>query len=142
MVLRQLIQRIFICTLILLALLNSIELFITRRYSEQTGNDTISQWEERFTRLKKQLPVQGGTIGYLGDFDIQGIEINIADQETEYILAQYTMAPIVLERGTDHEWIIGNLSAEAYRAWVISNSGEYEITAFGNDLYLIHQNKP
>ena len=103
------------------------------------GDETMDKWEQRFTELKEQLPVKNGTVGYLADFDVEGVESNIADQEAEYILAQYTMAPVVLERGTNREWIVGNLSLQAYKIWESSTNQKVEVFGFGKNLYLIHK---
>ncbi len=103
------------------------------------GDTSIDKWEKRFVDLKEQLPVKNGVVGYVADFDIKGVESNIADQEAEYILAQYTMAPVVLERSTDHEWVIGNLSPQAFEIWNNSQAGQFEVFGFGKDLYLFHK---
>jgi hypothetical protein len=49
------------------------------------------------------------------------------------------MAPVVLERSTDHEWIVGNLTPQALEAWKSSFTEPIEVFEFGKNLYLIHK---
>ena len=128
--------------LVLSALSYAFQAFNSTTEFDADGDETIERWDERFAKLKEKLPVKHGVVGYLADFDVAGIESSLADQEAEYILAQYSMAPIVLARSTHYEWIIGNLSHQAYTAWLDSAVGAYEVTDFRDNLYLIHRVEP
>lgn len=132
-------QRIFIVVLFMGAIFYAYQTFRSTDQLGAIGDPTIDNWEKRFVALKEQLPVKNGIIGYLADFDIPGVQSNISDQEAEYILAQYTMAPVVLERGTNREWILGNLTPSAFKIWEGTATGKYEVTGFGKNLYLIHK---
>ena len=71
--------------------------------------DGISVWEQRLSRLKDNLPPDG-IIGYVSDWDIPGEESS-SDLETEYRLTQYTLAPLVLTRGTGYNLVVGNIAS-------------------------------
>ena len=43
-------------------------------------------------------------IGYISDSDVPGAAYDAANDEGEYILTQYALAPIIIVRGTDQEW--------------------------------------
>ena len=68
----------------------------------------------RFAPVRGALPFVRGVIGYISDSDVPGADFNAANDEGEYILTQYALAPIVLVRGTDQEWNLANLSRESF----------------------------
>ena len=104
--------------------------------------DPVAEWEDRFERLKLALPFTRGFVGYISDADIPGVEFSEANDQAEYVLTQYVMAPIILIRGTGQEWNIGNLGTDAFRVWKTSINGRFEIIPFGGGLYLIHKTGP
>lgn len=77
--------------------------------AETNVEEMVTAWEKRQRKIRLLLP-DNGVIGYLADWDIPEYESGAKDQEVEFILAQYTVAPLVLERGTNHELILGNFS--------------------------------
>jgi len=74
---------------------------------EISGDDMVSAWDKRLRKIRPLLP-ESGVIGYLADWDVPGGTFGSSDQEVEFLLAQYTIAPVVLERGKDHAIILGN----------------------------------
>jgi hypothetical protein len=75
--------------------------------SGMTGDDMVTAWDKRLRKIRPLLP-EYGVIGYLADWDIPGAKYGSSDQEVEFLLAQYTVAPVVLERGPVHSIILGN----------------------------------
>ncbi len=73
------------------------------------GDDMVTAWDKRLRKIRPLLP-EYGVAGYLADWDIPGAQFGSSDQEVEFLLAQYTVAPVVLERGKDHPIILGNFS--------------------------------
>jgi len=57
--------------------------------------------DERFAGLKQSLPKRG-VVGYIG---AQG-------QLHDYYLAQYALAPIVVDDSTNHLFVVGNFRSE------------------------------
>jgi hypothetical protein len=76
---------------------------------EVSGDDMVTAWDKRLRKIRSLLP-EYGVIGYAADWDIPGGTFGSSDQEVEFLLAQYTVAPVVLERGTNHSIILGNFS--------------------------------
>lgn len=76
---------------------------------EVNGDDMVTAWDKRLRKIRPLLP-EYGVVGYLADWDIPGAQYGSSDQEVEFLLAQYTVAPVVLERGKDHPMILGNFS--------------------------------
>jgi len=101
--------------------------------------DPVTIWESKFKKLKKALPADVKTVGYLADWDIQDIEYSNGDQHGEYVLVQYVLSPVIAVRGSEPEWIIGNLTPRAYKKWWSTTQGQYEVTFFKHNLYLIHR---
>ena len=117
----------------------SIQNLISTRQLGSLTDDPVADWEKRFTPLKERLPFVRGVVGYISDSSIPGVDYDAANDEGEYILTQYVMSPIILVKGTNQEWNIGNLGREAYRVWSQSNQGLFQVTAYKDGLYLLHR---
>jgi hypothetical protein len=74
-----------------------------------SGDDMVTAWDKRLRKVRQILP-KYGVVGYLADWDIPDYSYGSSDQEVEFLLAQYTVAPVVLERGAHHQLILGNFS--------------------------------
>jgi len=99
----------------------------------------IPKYEERFDPVKAALPFKHGVIGYVADWDLRSSSKSEANSEGEHILTQYTMSPIVVSRNTDREWILVNLNPEDFETWFGMQSGNYEVTQFKYNLYLVRR---
>jgi hypothetical protein len=117
----------------------SIQNLVSTKTLGSTTDDPVADWERRFGPLKRQLPFVRGAVGYISDSSIPGITTDLANDQGEYVLTQYVMAPIIIVKGTDQEWTIGNLSPQAFRTWSQSNLAQYEVRAFTGGLYLLHR---
>ncbi len=106
------------------------------------ADDPVADWERRFGPLKRALPFERGFVGYISDSSIPGIITDINNDQGEYVLTQYVMAPIIIIKGTAEEWNIGNLSPQAYRVWSLANQGKFDVHAFTGGLYLLHRISP
>ena len=124
---------------ILSSIYQSINYLIATKELGSLEEDPVTIWESKFSKLKKALPADVKTVGYVADWDIPGIEYGNGDQHGEYVLVQYVLSPVITVRSSEQEWIIGNLSPEAYKRWWSSTRGKYEVTFFKNNLYLIHK---
>jgi hypothetical protein len=132
-------QRIIIVLIVLASLYASVQNLISTKYLGSITDDPVADWEIRFAPLKAQLPFKRGVVGYISDSNIPGYTYNAANDEGEYVLAQYVLAPIIIVRGTGQEWNIGNLDKPAYDIWSQSNQGQFEVIPFKDKLYLIHR---
>ena len=64
-----------------------------------TTSDIAASSDERFAALKAALPSRG-VIGYIGESGNSGL--------ADYYLAQYALAPLILDRSTNHSLVLGN----------------------------------
>jgi hypothetical protein len=79
--------------------------------------DEITAYESRFKLLRTALPARG-TVGYLGHPEPTGPTPNDSNSAAllhfrRYLLAQYSLAPVLLIESTDHELIVGNFYPES-----------------------------
>ena len=101
--------------------------------------DPVADWEVRFEPLRERLPFVRGVVGYISDAGIPGATYDRANEEGEFILTQYALAPIIIVWGTAQEWNVANLSGEAYRLWSAQEHPEFDVQPLGSGLYLLHR---
>jgi hypothetical protein len=107
----------------------------------KTDAEFFQLWEKRFEPIKKDLPFTYGVIGYVGDWDVPGLDYDRANTELELILTQYALTPIVVTRDTGHEWILVNLSATDFDTWLGVQEEDFEVTRYKYSLYLLRRIK-
>ena len=114
-------------------------------------------WENRLHSVKEELPAGVKREGYLSEWDFPetqlppGLERNGYTTEwdlppqyrqvgalNEFRLTKYALAPIIVERGSDYDWILGNFSESRFKPWLQDTIGKYEIKKIGG-IYLIHR---
>jgi hypothetical protein len=132
-------QRILLPILAAASLYASVQNLFSTRELGSILEDPVAKWEVRFGRLKEHLPFVRGALGYISDSDMGGTAYNSGNDEGEYILVQYALAPRILIRGTDQEWNLANLSPEAFRLWSSQEHPEFDIQPLGRGLYLLHR---
>ena len=103
------------------------------------ADDSVTKWEKRILPVLDQVPGDVSVFGYVADWDIPEAGYNLVDQDQEFVLTQYVLAPRILQRGLDHEWIIGNFISADFSEWLDQNLSSYELTKFGFGIYLIHR---
>jgi hypothetical protein len=64
-----------------------------------SADDISARSDQRFTTLKAQLPNRG-VIGYIGEPGNSGT--------ADYYLAQYALAPLVIDHSANHAFVIGS----------------------------------
>jgi len=106
------------------------------------AGDFVSGWEERMEKVKNRLPDDVTVIGYVTDADIPGVEQNPIDQDNEYMLSQYSLAPIKVVPGLEAEWILGNFTVPGFQTWLDKSLDEYAIRNLGYGIYLVHRGLP
>ncbi len=132
-------QRGALALLVLASLVASLQNLVSTRDLGSVTDDPVADWEKRFTPIKQQLPFQRGLMGYISDSDVPGSSYDAANDEGEYVLTQYVLAPIIIKRGTAQEWNIANLDRQAFDLWNKSNGSKFQVTAFKGGLYLLHR---
>lgn len=92
--------RLVLLVFVLCCLLSSARLVIQAPIPGRSAPDDVEGRSDlRFAKLKAALP-QRGVIGYVGDGGESGVPA--------YYLAQYALAPLVLDRSPDHLFVVGN----------------------------------
>jgi hypothetical protein len=136
---RNFLRAAMLGVVILWSINQSVNHLISTKQLGSLEQDPVTIWESKFNKLKKALPTEVKTVGYLADWDIEGMEYSNGDQHGEYVLMQYVLSPIIAVRDSEQEWIIGNLTSAAYEKWLRTTRGKYEVTFFKHNLYLIHK---
>jgi hypothetical protein len=77
-----------------------------------SAQDEITAYESRFRLLRSALPARG-VVGYLGHPEPTGATPRDSNAAAllhfrRYLLAQYSLAPVLLIESTDHELVVGN----------------------------------
>lgn len=102
-----------------------------------SSDEMVSKWEDRVQALHEALPAGVSQVGYVDDAALGGdasqLDVN------EFQLMQYSVAPVAIQAGMGHEWIVGNFrDDENLEAWLAEELGTFELQEFGFGLYLIH----
>lgn len=105
-------------------------------------DNPVDRWAARLQAIPALLPAGVETVGYLADWDIPGRPYDGVDQDAEYMLTQYSLAPLRVVPGADHEWIIGNFTAPGFESFLDGILPAYEIRSLKLGIYLIHRSPP
>jgi hypothetical protein len=108
------------------------------------GEDMVSTWERRLRKARLLLP-QNGMVGYIADWDLPDKKIAPKDQEIEFVLTQYTLAPLVFTRGTHQNIVVGNFNdtGDPDKLNTLSTLfGIEPVNAFSNEFYIFKGSKP
>jgi hypothetical protein len=95
--------------------------------------DTAGANEVRFAELRQVLPPHA-TVGYVSDIGGAGFSRSGA-----YYLAQYALAPALLDPGVNHEWIVGNFSSPAAIEAALREKHLAPARDFGNGVLLLRK---
>lgn len=135
-------QASLLIAIVIISLYSSVRNLLSTRELGNLHEDPVAAWDRRFESLKERLPFERGVVGYISDADVPGAQYDPNDVLGEYILTQYAMSPIVIVKGSDQEWNVGNLGPQAYRIWSQANQGRFEVFTFQGNLYLFHRVRP
>ncbi len=132
-------QRLALVLIVLGSLAASVQNLLATRSLGSVTDDPVADWEKRFAPIEARLPFKRGVVGYISDSSIPGIAYDAANDEGEYVLTQYALAPIIIVKGTNEEWNIANLSRAAFEAWDKTNAGKFQVIPLKGGLYLLHR---
>jgi hypothetical protein len=127
------------CALVVINFRAALREIETARAIPPTDGPFFFEWEARFDPIKEDIPFSQGLIGYASDWDLSGAQYSPADAGAEHILTQYSLAPIVVARDDGREWIIANLSAGDFETWLAAQEGEFRVTRYRKNLYLVQR---
>lgn len=107
---------------------------------EFISNDMVYAWDRRLQKVRADLPADVGLVGYVGDWDIlPADEYYYAGEETEYVLTQYALSPVIVQRGDHYEWVIVNMTPKAHAIWLERQPQNMKVIDYGLRIYLIHR---
>jgi len=109
---------------------------------DQPFDNAVDEWEKRMRPVRDYIPDDVAQLGYVADWDLPNSVTDPVDQDTEFVLTQYALAPRIVQPGLEHEWIIGNFLDPNFKAWLDRSSPSYEIRSFGYGIYVIHRTSP
>ncbi len=132
-------QRAALGLIVLASLAASVQNLLSTRSLGSVSDDPVADWEKRFAPIRARLPFERGVVGYISDSNVPGAAYDAANDEGEYVLTQYALAPIIIVKGTAQEWNIANLDRAAFEAWSKTNGGKFEVMSFKGGLYLLHR---
>jgi hypothetical protein len=133
------VQRIFLALIAIASLYAAVRNLVSTFDLGSLQDDPVAHWEKRFGPVRQRLPFVRGVIGYISDSDVPGASFDAANDEGEYILTQYALAPIVIVRGTEQEWNLANLTRDTFDRWRRLHAAGFEIVWQQNGLYLLRR---
>ena len=136
---KKYVQRVVLVAIALLGLKTGIENFKSGIAERSNDAEVIATWNDRLSKLIEPIPFERGLVGYLSNEDIPGTTFDSNDAEGEFVLAQYAVAPLILVRGMEQEWVILNLDSETFEKWRQENAKEFEVVRSGGGMVLVHK---
>jgi hypothetical protein len=133
-----LVSRIVFATFLCLEAATSWKNLLYIKALEYNASEPVAEWERRMAPLKAALPIARGFVGYVSDSAVACFDCANVDDQIEYTLTQYALAPMIVNKGTNYEWIVGNFGKGTFTAWVQSHPGNYKLVRFPYGIYLIH----
>lgn len=139
------IRRISFLLMIALCLIfSAYQSFVLYRHFRPSAAETneVSAWENRLQPLKAKVPSDTMQVGYLAEWDIPGAVYGQTDQFHEFNLTVYSLAPLIVRRGAQSNWIVGNfgtLSPKKFEPWLRVAVGSYTLQEISGGIYLIHR---
>lgn len=88
--------------------------------------------------VREALPIQRGLVGYISEENVENVEFAYWDIETEFLLTQYALAPLIVKKGLAAEWNVVVLKDDDLETWRQSNPGEYEIIKIKGKFSILH----
>jgi len=140
-IVRSILQKIAIGVIVIASMVLSVKHLSDSTLKGTFQDDPVADFEHKVVKLKDGLPANVGEVGYISDWDVPGISPD-PNLVGEYILIQYSMAPVIVVRGMDFEWIIGNLTPDSARRLKEQSGQNYQIKYYDYGLYLIHRIAP
>ena len=102
-------------------------------------DEGVRRFEERLKNLRDLIPLEHGIIGYISNENIDSVEYDAANASGEYVLSQYALSPLILDKGKYHEWNILNMTSNAYNLWNKQHGSDFKVVGSGGGFYLVQR---
>lgn len=136
---KNILQGMVLAVIAGLGIKTGIQSLQTSFAERSNDSEVIAAWNERLEKLIEPIPFERGFVGYLSNKDIPGANFESNDAEGEFVLTQYAIAPLILVRGTEQEWVILNLDPETLKKWREENKDQFEVVRSGGGMTLAHR---
>ena len=136
-----LIKRLALVLLILVSAYSSVAYLIERIQAWNPiliTNDGVYDWDARLSSLRADLPADVKVVGYISDWDVLP-DYDYPNNETEYVLTQYTLAPVIVTRDAERAWVIVNLAPKDFETWLATQSTDIKVKKYPLGLFLVHK---
>lgn len=121
-------RKILVIVMLVISLSAIRQLWTSSMNIADRGSDALDRWEANMILAKEDLPINRGVVGYISEENVPGAEYEYWDSETEFLLTQYALAPLVLKKGPIAEWNVVVLNDKDLATWLTAYHGHYEIT--------------
>ena len=126
-ILLPLMRKSLVVLLVAFSLYSIYQMVIASMNIGDTGSERLDLWEADMQLVKEALPLERGVVGYISEENLEGAEFAFWDNETEFILTQYALAPLILKKGLAAEWNVVVLRDKELNQWLEANPGNYEL---------------
>mgnify|MGYP001767478416 CR=1 FL=1 len=136
-----LLKKLAIVLLVLVSVYSSVTYLIERIQAwnpRLITNDGVYDWDTRLADLRADLPPDVKVVGYVSDWDVLP-EYDYPNNETEYVLTQYSLAPVIVARNDEHDWLVVNLKPKDFETWAATQPADIEVTRYPLGLFLVHK---
>lgn len=106
-------------------------------YKAVRQSDEVTIYEQRFKGLKKALPPHA-VVGYISDRPVADMRFD-SDESAKYYIAQYALAPILVDYSTNHRFVVGNFHNSRNVHKAVSDKPLIPIKYFGNGTMLFQR---
>ncbi|HEX7313132.1 MAG TPA: hypothetical protein VF297_04400 [Pyrinomonadaceae bacterium] len=114
------------------AVVYAVEICRRTHVLSKEPTDRITLHETRLAELRKRLPARG-VVGYVSD-DFGGAET--PQSWRRFATTQYSLAPLILERTTTHELVVGVFDDPASARAVAAGGDLLPVEEFGEGVVL------
>ncbi len=132
-------KKVLVALLMLINLFYVEQIWISSINIGDRGAKSLERWDADVMLVKKSLPIKRGVIGYVSEQDIPGAECGYWDTETEFLLTQYALAPLILKKGPVAEWNVAILDYKNLKTWEETYPGRYEIITIKGKVRIFHR---
>jgi hypothetical protein len=105
----------------------------------EKGSEALEKWEDHLRPVRDVLPIKRGIVGFVSDWNVPGMEFDASDQQAEFLLTQYALAPLILVDGPVADWNVAILNKRAFAMWQESNPGHFKIIPLKHNVYILHR---
>lgn len=131
-------RKILVISLTLIGIYYVVQLWQSSMDIGDTGSKELDRWEADMQLVREILPIERGIVGYISQEDVAGSDFEYWDNETEFLLTQYALAPLIVKKGLAAEWNVIVLKNKDLEKWLQMHPGEYEITNIKNQIHVLH----